>query len=128
MTCWSRRCKALKDGREPALERPLAADTEVELRLPAFIPDTYIADVHVRLSLYKRIAAADDDAALDELNAEIIDRFGALPPSTQHLLRIARLKLRARALGIRRLDIGPAGRLRAVRGGTTTSIRRRSCA
>ena len=101
--------KALKDGREPALDRPLAADAEVELRLPAFIPDTYIADVHVRLSLYKRIAAAADEAALDELTAEIIDRFGSLPASAQHLLRIARLKLLARALGIRRLDLGPQG-------------------
>jgi transcription-repair coupling factor (superfamily II helicase) len=101
--------RALKEGREPALDRPLAADTEVELRLPAFIPDTYIGDVHVRLSLYKRIAAAHDESALDELNAEIIDRFGSLPPSAQHLLRIARLKLSARALGVRRLDVGPQG-------------------
>jgi transcription-repair coupling factor (superfamily II helicase) len=101
--------RALKEGREPALDRPLAADTEVELRLPAFIPDTYIGDVHVRLSLYKRSAAAPDESALDELTAEIIDRFGSLPPSAQHLLRIARLKLVARALGIRRLDIGPQG-------------------
>jgi transcription-repair coupling factor (superfamily II helicase) len=101
--------KALKDGREPALDRPLAADTEVELRLPAFLPDTYIGDVHVRLSLYKRIAAAADEASLDELTAEIIDRFGSLPASAQHLLRIARLKLLARALGIRRLDLGPQG-------------------
>jgi transcription-repair coupling factor (superfamily II helicase) len=101
--------KALKAGREPALERPLAADTEVDLRLPAFIPDTYIADVHVRLSLYKRIAAAGSDPAIDDLTAEIIDRFGSLPPTAQHLLRIARLKLVARALGIRRLDLGPQG-------------------
>ena len=101
--------RALKEGREPALDRPLAADTEVELRLPAFIPDTYIGDVHVRLSLYKRSAAAHDESALDELTAEIIDRFGSLPPNAQHLLRIARLKLSARALGIRRLDIGPQG-------------------
>ena len=100
---------ALKDGREPVVDRPLAADTEVELRLPAFIPDTYIGDVHVRLSLYKRIAAAADEVALDELTAEIIDRFGSLPASAQHLLRIARLKLLARALGIRRLDLGPQG-------------------
>lgn len=63
----------------------------------------------MRLSLYKRIAAAPDEAALDELTAEIIDRFGSLPPSAQHLLRIARLKLLARALGIRRLDLGPQG-------------------
>jgi transcription-repair coupling factor (superfamily II helicase) len=101
--------KALREGRDPVIERPLAADTEVELRLPAFLPDTYIADVHVRLSLYKRIAAATDEAALDDLTAEIIDRFGALPPSAQHLLRIARLKLMSRALGIRRLDLGSQG-------------------
>jgi transcription-repair coupling factor (superfamily II helicase) len=101
--------RALKEGREPALEKPLAAETEVELRLPAFLPATYIGDVHVRLALYKRIAAAETDPELDELNAEIIDRFSMPPPQAQNLLRIARLKLTARALGIRRLDLGPQG-------------------
>jgi transcription-repair coupling factor (superfamily II helicase) len=100
---------ALKEGREPALDQPLAAATEVELRLPAFLPEAYVGDVHVRLSLYKRIAAAADDAALDDLSAELHDRFGPLPPAAQNLLRIARLKLRARALGVRRLDLGPQG-------------------
>jgi transcription-repair coupling factor (superfamily II helicase) len=100
---------ALKSGREPALDQPLAAATEVELRLPAFLPEAYVADVHVRLSLYKRIAAADTDTALDELAAEIHDRFGPLPPAAQSLIRIARLKLSARALGVRRLDLGPQG-------------------
>jgi transcription-repair coupling factor (superfamily II helicase) len=100
---------ALKSGREPALDQPLAAATEVELRLPAFLPDAYIADVHVRLSLYKRIAAADGDAVLDDLMAELYDRFGPLPPAAHSLLRIARLKLIARALGVRRLDLGPQG-------------------
>jgi transcription-repair coupling factor (superfamily II helicase) len=101
--------KALKEGREPALEKPLAAATEVELRLPAFLPEAFIADVHVRLGLYKRIAAAEDGEALDDLTAEIHDRFGALPPPAQTLIRIARLKLTARAIGIRRLDLGPQG-------------------
>jgi transcription-repair coupling factor (superfamily II helicase) len=100
---------ALKEGREPALDQPLAAATEVELRLPAFLPEAYVADVHVRLSLYKRIAAADGALALDELTAEIHDRFGPLPPAAQNLLRITRLKLSARALGVRRLDLGPQG-------------------
>ncbi len=101
--------RALKAGREPLLDQPLAAATEVELRLPAFLPEVYVGDVHVRLSLYKRIAAADSDAALDELTAEIHDRFGPLPPVAQSLLRIARLKLTARTLGVRRLDLGPQG-------------------
>jgi transcription-repair coupling factor (superfamily II helicase) len=101
--------KALKEGREPALDKPLAAATEVELRLPAFLPETFIGDVHVRLGLYKRIAAAESAEALDDLTAEVHDRFGALPPPAQSLIRIAKLKLTARALGIRRLDLGPQG-------------------
>jgi transcription-repair coupling factor (superfamily II helicase) len=101
--------QALKAGREPALERPLAAATEVELRLPAFLPEVYVGDVHMRLSLYKRIAAADSDVALDDLSAEIHDRFGPLPGAAHSLLRIAKLKLLARALGVRRLDLGPQG-------------------
>ncbi|MBS0367250.1 MAG: transcription-repair coupling factor [Proteobacteria bacterium] len=100
--------KALREGREPALDQPLSAATEVELRLPAFLPDSYVADVHVRLSLYKRIAAAAT-GALDELMAELHDRFGPLPPVAQNLLRIARLKQTARAMGVRRLDLGPQG-------------------
>ncbi|HXW74328.1 MAG TPA: transcription-repair coupling factor, partial [Steroidobacteraceae bacterium] len=101
--------RSLKSGHEPVLDQPLAAATEVELRLPAFLPEAYVGDVHVRLSLYKRIAAADNDAALDDLTAELHDRFGPLPPAAQNLLRIAKLKLKARALGVRRLDLGPQG-------------------
>ena len=69
----------------------------------------YVGDVYLRLALYKRIAAALDDAALDELTTELVDRFGELPPPTQNLLRNARLRLIARRLGIRRLDFGSHG-------------------
>jgi transcription-repair coupling factor (superfamily II helicase) len=101
--------KALKEGREPVLDRPLAATAEVELRLPALLPESYVADVPVRLAMYKRLAAAPDNAAIDELTEEIVDRFGPLPPPAVNLLRVARLKLQARAIGIRRLDLGPQG-------------------
>src|SRR3989440_2829071 len=73
--------RALKAGREPMLDQPLAAATEVELRLPAFLPEVYVGDVHMRLSLYKRIAAADREAAPDEPRTEIHDRFGPPPPA-----------------------------------------------
>lgn len=101
--------KALREGREPQLDRPLAAATEVELHLPAFLPDAYVGDVQVRLVLYKRIAAAADTQALDDLSTELVDRFGEMPPSAQALFRVARVKLRSRELGVRRLDLGPAG-------------------
>jgi len=101
--------KALKEGREPMLDRPLAATAEVELRLPALLPESYVADVPARLTLYKRLAAAPDNPAIDALTEEIVDRFGPLPPPATNLLRVARLKLAARAIGIRRLDLGSQG-------------------
>jgi transcription-repair coupling factor (superfamily II helicase) len=102
---------ALRAGREPDLERPLHAGPEVDLHLPALIPEHYLPDVHLRLVLYKRIAAAPDQAALDELEAELVDRFGPLLPATQNLFRVTRLRLRAAALGLTRLDVGPLGGL-----------------
>jgi transcription-repair coupling factor (superfamily II helicase) len=100
---------ALKSGREPVLDQPLAAATEIELRVPALLPETYIGDVQVRLALYKRIAAAADPAALDELTAELADRFGPLPEAGQNLLRMGRLRIEARRIGVRRLDLGAQG-------------------
>jgi transcription-repair coupling factor (superfamily II helicase) len=98
--------RALKEGTDPALARPLAAATEVNLHLPALLPNDYVGDVQTRLGLYKRIAAATDAQTLDDIQAEIGDRFGALPDATTQLLQTARLALRCRQLGIRRLDIG----------------------
>ena len=115
---------ALKEGREPALDQPLAAATEVELRLPAFLPEDYVggrARAPVALQAHRR--GRQRARALDELHAEIIDRFGPLPPAAQNLLRVARLKLAARALGIRRLDLGPQGGSVMLRGAQRASIR-----
>ena len=104
-----RAVRAMKEGRELDLDAPLVSQSEVEMRVPALLPEDYVNDVHVRLALYKRIAAAADDAMLEELTAELVDRFGELPPQTQNLLRNARLRLIARRLGIRRLDFGAHG-------------------
>ena len=77
--------------------------------MPALLPETYVADVHLRLTLYKRIAAAASDNDLDELHAELIDRFGPLPEAGSALLKAARLRLLARALGVRKLELGELG-------------------
>jgi len=100
---------ALKAGRIPDLDRPLDHGPEVDLRVAALIPEDYLPDVHTRLMLYKRTAGCPDEEALDELRAELIDRFGPLPEPTRNLLNIARMKLKAAALGMRKVDIGPEG-------------------
>jgi len=100
---------ALKSGREPELEHGLRTGPELELHLPALLPEDYVADVHLRLTLYKRIASAADGQALDDLKVEMIDRFGPLPPPAGNLYRVTALKLQARDVGIRKIDAGPLG-------------------
>jgi transcription-repair coupling factor (superfamily II helicase) len=78
----------------------------VELHLPVLIPEDYVPDVHLRLVLYKRIASTPSREELDELKAEMIDRFGPMPQYAQSLFRATRLKLRAAELGIRKIDGG----------------------
>jgi transcription-repair coupling factor (superfamily II helicase) len=97
--------RSLKSGGDGAAGAPLAGNAEVNLHLPALLPSDYVSDVQMRLGLYKRIAAAPDAQALDDLQAEIGDRFGALPPAATQLFDNARLTLQCRALGLRRLDV-----------------------
>ena len=104
-----RAVKALRAGRRVDLDAPLAAQSEVELRVPSLLPEDYVGDVQVRLALYKRIAAAADEDALDGMLVELTDRFGEPPTPTRNLLRTARLRLVARRLGLRRVDFGTHG-------------------
>lgn len=104
--------KAIREGKTPDLDKPLHHGCEINLHLPALIPDDYLPDVHNRLIIYKRIANAADANALDELQVEMIDRFGLLPEPTRNLMRLTHLKLKAEALGIVKLDAGDkAGRI-----------------
>ena len=98
---------ALKSGNTADLEKPMDAGPEVELHLPALIPEDYVPDVHLRLVLYKRIASSRTREDLNELKVEMIDRFGPMPPYAQSLFRTATIKLRAGELGIRKIDAGP---------------------
>ena len=104
-----RAVRALKSGKIPDFDLSTEHDTEVELHLPALIPDDYLPDVHARLTLYKRIASARSEDDLRDLQVEMIDRFGLLPDSAKHLFAVAGLKLMATPLGIRKLDFGANG-------------------
>ena len=104
-----RAVKALKDGKVPDFDLSSASEAEIELHLPALIPDDYLPDVHARLTLYKRIASCADEDALRAMQVEMIDRFGLLPEASKNLFAITALKLKATALGIRKLDLGAEG-------------------
>jgi transcription-repair coupling factor (superfamily II helicase) len=97
----------LKSGREPNLIDPLGVTTEINLHVPALLPETYCNDVHERLVLYKRLANCDSAAELTEMQEELIDRFGLPPEQTQALLACHRLRLVARPLGVTKVDAGP---------------------
>ncbi|MGI2260042.1 transcription-repair coupling factor [Shewanella sp. GXUN23E] len=101
--------KALKEGKEPSLAQMLNQQCEIDLRIPALLPEDYVADVNMRLSLYKRIANCDSAAALDELKVELIDRFGMLPDAAKNLLSLTLYKHTATALGISKIEMHAKG-------------------
>ncbi len=109
MEMLERAVKAIQKGEQPNLDQPMGGGPEINLRIPALIPEDYLPDVHARLILYKRIANAADEDGLNELQVEMIDRFGLLPDAAKHLIRLTLLKLQAEKLGITKIDAGPQG-------------------
>ncbi len=109
MEMLERAVNALKSGKIPQLDQPLHQGPEVDLHVASLLPDGYLPDVHLRLVLYKRIAAAASEEELRELQVEMIDRFGLLPEPAKNLFRIAGYKQAARTLGLRKIDVGPGG-------------------
>jgi transcription-repair coupling factor (superfamily II helicase) len=96
--------KALKSGKAPDLMQPFGVETEVNLHLPALLPDDYCADIHERLVLYKRFANCASDAEVTELQEELVDRFGNPPDAARALVASHRLRLLGKPLGMARLD------------------------
>jgi len=109
MELLERAVQALKAGKTPELDRPLDHGAEIDLGLPALLPDDYLPDVHTRLVTYKRIASAADHAELKDLQVEMIDRFGLLPDPAKNLFAVTQLKLKVQPLGIRKIEAGPRG-------------------
>ena len=104
-----RAVNALKSGQDPSLSMTDRKFIEIDLHVPALIPDDYLPDVHTRLVLYKRISAAKDNDALKELQVEMIDRFGLLPEQSQTLFAIHELRFKAKVIGIRKIDVYDQG-------------------
>jgi transcription-repair coupling factor (superfamily II helicase) len=109
MELLDRAVQAMKEGKQPELDRPLDHGAEIDLHVPALIPEDFLPDVHMRLIMYKRIASVTSVTELNELREEMIDRFGLLPDAVRNLFEISRLKQKARPLGIRKIDVGQNG-------------------
>lgn len=104
-----RAVKALKQGKVPDPDAPLHAGIEIDMGLPALIPDDYVYDIHQRLMLYKRIASASSEEFLDDIRVELIDRFGLLPDYLKNLFTVTAIKLEAQDIGIVNIQVVDSG-------------------
>ncbi|HEU0156201.1 MAG TPA: TRCF domain-containing protein, partial [Stellaceae bacterium] len=104
---------ARSDGGETAAEE---WSPVITIGAPVLIPESYVADLGVRLGLYRRIAALADRREIDAFAAEMIDRFGALPPEVDNLLQIIAVKRACREAGVERVEAGPKGAVVTLRG------------
>ncbi len=95
---------SLKSGKKVTLAEHLRQGAEINLSFSALIPEAYLPDVHTRLTLYKRIANAKTVDDLNELQVEMIDRFGLLPEATKDLFKLTELKIKASPIGIRKIE------------------------
>src|SRR5207248_198946 len=89
---------------------------QITIGMPVLIPETYVADLGVRLGLYRRIAQLSSRRERDAFAAELIDRFGPLPPEVENLLQIIAIKRDCREAGVERVEAGPKGAVITLRG------------
>jgi transcription-repair coupling factor (superfamily II helicase) len=104
-----RAVESLKAGKEPDLNAPFNVGVDINFHVPALLPEDYVPDVHLRLITYKRISATQSVDELRELQVELIDRFGLLPPATRNLLRMAAIKRLAAHVGVEKIDASDNG-------------------
>jgi transcription-repair coupling factor (superfamily II helicase) len=82
---------------------------QITIGMPVLIPEDYVADLAVRLSLYRRLADLDTDDEIDNFAAELRDRFGVLPDEVRYLFKIAAIKGYCRRANVEKVDAGPKG-------------------
>ena len=88
---------------------------QIAIGMPVMIPEAYVPDLSVRMSLYRRIATLSDEHEIEAFAAELVDRFGAMPSEVENLLKIVAIKRLCRAAGVEKVDAGPKGAILAFR-------------
>ena len=107
---------SLKAGiAEPVADR---WSPQIAIGTPVLIPEGYVADLSVRLALYRRLADIDDDQEIDVFAAELVDRFGKLPEEVEHLLKIVAIKALCRRANVEKIETGPKGAVLSFRDNT----------
>jgi transcription-repair coupling factor (superfamily II helicase) len=105
--------EAIMDAKAGGLAeaKPRDLSPQITVDAPVLIPDDYVPDLNLRMSLYRRINELETGQELEAFAAELIDRFGTLPEPTQNLLTLMQVKLNARTAHIAKIDLGPRGAL-----------------
>lgn len=88
----------------------------ITIGMPVLIPEEYVADLHVRLALYRRLADIQEDGEIDAFGAELTDRFGPAPEEVGQLLKLTQIKALARKANVEKVDAGPKGVVLGFRG------------
>jgi transcription-repair coupling factor (superfamily II helicase) len=103
---------AILEAKSGGLETPREAfSPQINIEAPILIPEDYVPDLDLRMSLYRRINELDAKGDLEGFAAEMIDRFGPLPDATQNLLTLIEIKRNCIAAGVAKIDVGPKGAL-----------------
>jgi transcription-repair coupling factor (superfamily II helicase) len=91
---------------------------QITIGTPVMIPEEYVADLPVRLALYRRLAEIEDESEIEPFAAEMSDRFGKLPPEVEHLMQIVAIKTLCRKANVERIEAGPKGAVVSFRDNT----------
>jgi transcription-repair coupling factor (superfamily II helicase) len=91
---------------------------QITIGTPVMIPEDYVADLPVRLGLYRRLAEIEDEREIEAFGAELVDRFGPLPQEVEHLLQIVAIKALCRQANVEKIETGPKGAVVSFRDNT----------
>ena len=88
---------------------------QIAIGTPVLIPEDYVADLPVRLALYRRLSEIEDDRDIESFGAELVDRFGPLPEEVEYLLQVVAIKALCRRANVERIEVGPKGAVLSFR-------------